>query len=126
MSSSAGLLSPGAFEAKAIFFGLLMAFGGGITHLTLHSDATSIIGQRVVIFEVGLLIEDIRDLVYRFNRDVVFSLSPRSTNRVVHSIAKLALINPCPVFWVDDCHPGVWNLILEETSSVLQSFLVDE
>ncbi|KAL5746461.1 hypothetical protein ACOSP7_027607 [Xanthoceras sorbifolium] len=44
MSSFAGLFSPSTAEAeaKSIFFGLLMAFEGGITNLTLNSDATSI------------------------------------------------------------------------------------
>ncbi|KAL5811350.1 hypothetical protein ACOSQ4_027918 [Xanthoceras sorbifolium] len=105
MSSFAGLFSPSTAEAKSIFFGLLMAFEGGITNLTLNSDATSII-----------------DLIRSFNGKVVFSFSPRSTNRVTHSIVKLALVNFCNMFWVDDCHPNVRNLILEDSSSILYSF----
>ncbi|KAL5744523.1 hypothetical protein ACOSQ2_027639 [Xanthoceras sorbifolium] len=123
MSSSDGLLAPGAAKAKAIFFGLLMAFEGGFLHLLLHSGAASIIdminGKSVVLSEIGLLIEDIRDHVLRFNGDVMFSFSPCSANRIAHSIAKLALINPGPFFWVDDCHHSVRNLIIEDSSSVL-------
>ncbi|KAL5746239.1 hypothetical protein ACOSP7_027385 [Xanthoceras sorbifolium] len=80
MSSSDGLLAPGAAKAKAIFFGLLMAFEGGFLHLLLHSGAASIIdminGKSVALSEIGLLTEDIRDHVRRFNGDVMFSFSP--------------------------------------------------
>ncbi|KAL5790424.1 hypothetical protein ACOSQ2_005312 [Xanthoceras sorbifolium] len=41
MTSFTGLLSPAVAEAKAILFGLLMAFEGGFSKMSLNSDAAS-------------------------------------------------------------------------------------
>ncbi|KAL5788330.1 hypothetical protein ACOSP7_005279 [Xanthoceras sorbifolium] len=100
-----------------------MAFEGGISKLSLNSDAASVIdllnGESLVLSEVRLLVGDIMDLMRRFNRVVLFSYSSRSANRVVHSIAKLTLNNSCHVFWVDDCHPSLRNLIFADSISSL-------
>ncbi|KAL5744009.1 hypothetical protein ACOSP7_026871 [Xanthoceras sorbifolium] len=119
MTSFEGVLSPAAAEAKAICFGLLMAFEGGMAKFSLNSDAANVIRfldeDAVSLSEVGLLIEDIKDLVRRFNGDVSSAYSPRSTNWVAHSPAKLALDNICNVFWMQDSHPSIRNLIVEES-----------
>ncbi|KAL5790509.1 hypothetical protein ACOSQ2_005397 [Xanthoceras sorbifolium] len=118
MTSFAGLLSPAVAEAKAILFGLLMAFEGGFPKLLLNSYSITVInvlnGSNLLFSELGLMVEDIHHLVHRFKGEVSFSHSPCLTNRVAHSLAKLALIDFC-----DDCHPSIRYLILEDLSLLL-------
>ncbi|KAL5845919.1 hypothetical protein ACOSQ3_009443 [Xanthoceras sorbifolium] len=102
MTSFAGLFSPTIAKAKAILFGLPMAFKGGISKLALNADSASIIndlnGNNLMFSGMGLMVEDIHHLVHQFNGEFSFSFSPRSTNRVAHSLAKLVLIDFCYCF----------------------------
>ncbi|KAL5753861.1 hypothetical protein ACOSP7_022081 [Xanthoceras sorbifolium] len=97
MVSFAGLLSPAAAKAKAILFGFLMDFKCGFSKVSLNLCVAFVIndlnGDSLLLSEVGLLVDDIKDLVHRFNGEVSFSHSLRSANRVAHSLAKLALVN---------------------------------
>ncbi|KAL5840916.1 hypothetical protein ACOSQ4_013524 [Xanthoceras sorbifolium] len=103
-----------------------MAFEGGISKLSLNSDAASTIndlnGDSLLLSEVALMVEDIKDLVHRFNGEVSFTHSSRSTNRVVHSLTKLALVEIFHRIWVDDSNPSIRNLILEDSIFVMFSF----
>ncbi|KAL5769018.1 hypothetical protein ACOSQ2_015801 [Xanthoceras sorbifolium] len=120
MTSFAGLLFPVASKVKAIFFSFLMAFEGGLSKVSLNSDATSIINifnrDFSIFSKVCLLVDDIKDPVHRFNEDVSFSHSPGTANRIAHSLTKLALNEFFHVIWVDDSHPSLINLILEESN----------
>ncbi|KAL5782307.1 hypothetical protein ACOSP7_007336 [Xanthoceras sorbifolium] len=123
MTSFAGTLSPVVVEAKAIMFGLLISFEGGFFKLTLNSNSLSVVnnisGRNLLCSELGLMVEDIHQLVSNFQGEIVFSFAPRSTNRVAHYLSKLALENLCYCFWVDDAHSSVRNLLLEDSSHLL-------
>ncbi|KAL5745412.1 hypothetical protein ACOSP7_026558 [Xanthoceras sorbifolium] len=81
-------LAPDVAEANAIFFGLSLA-----CHVTDASSVISLLNRRCVRLSViELIVDDIHDLMYRFDCLVNFSHVLRVANRVTYFLAKLALV----------------------------------
>ncbi|KAL5779492.1 hypothetical protein ACOSQ2_010229 [Xanthoceras sorbifolium] len=104
-----GALAPDMAEAKAILFGLSIACQSGLKVDHLEYDASTIISmlnkRSVRLSAIGLIVDDISNLLRHFNCVVEFSHVPRIANRVAHSLAKFAFVEDQQLVWVEDFPP---------------------
>ncbi|KAL5812922.1 hypothetical protein ACOSQ3_027872 [Xanthoceras sorbifolium] len=110
-----GLLDPAIAEAKAIFFGLSLAVDRGLLDLVIESDCAQVIkllnDNTVVRSDIGLVLNDIREILRLSSPRFSFVHIRRSGNLVAHSLAKLAVSKVDCCVWVNDFPPCVGSLI---------------
>ncbi|KAL5833791.1 hypothetical protein ACOSQ3_017465 [Xanthoceras sorbifolium] len=86
-----GVLPPDITEAKAIFFGFYLAQQIGVLVGVLKSDALSVISllnkKGSPLSAIGLVLDDIFDILNGFSNVVNFVHVPRGANRATHSLA---------------------------------------
>ncbi|KAL5744808.1 hypothetical protein ACOSQ2_027924 [Xanthoceras sorbifolium] len=93
-------------EAKAIFFSLNMAPRLGVSIGILEYDALFVISLLVkrstTLSSIGIVLDDIYDILNGFCSGVIFDYVLRGANRVAHSLTKLAFVEECQAVWMND------------------------
>ncbi|KAL5779688.1 hypothetical protein ACOSQ2_010425 [Xanthoceras sorbifolium] len=94
-----------------------LAAESGLLPATVESDSLSVINlilsDSPIRSEIGLVIKDILELkvLYGFS-SFVFSL--RSTNRITHNLAKMALVHALDIILLEEVPPNIRVLVQEE------------
>ncbi|KAL5766400.1 hypothetical protein ACOSP7_017017 [Xanthoceras sorbifolium] len=114
LKSLDGNLSPAVVEAQALLYGMQLASESRLLPAVVESDSGSVINLLLsgysVQLEIGLVLDDILSLRDSFDFiDVVFS--SRSTNKVAHSLAKMALSHGLDLVLIEEVSPGLSKLI---------------
>ncbi|KAL5810335.1 hypothetical protein ACOSQ3_027035 [Xanthoceras sorbifolium] len=97
-------LPPSKAEASAIHLGMKLAAEAGLLPAIVESDSLSVI---------GLVIEDILELKAHYGFSS-FVLSPRTSNRVAHSPAKMAIVHAIDVVLLEEVPHGIKLLVQKE------------
>ncbi|KAL5861560.1 hypothetical protein ACOSQ4_002856 [Xanthoceras sorbifolium] len=106
--------SPSLAKSVAIHSGMLLAAESGLLPAIMESDAQSVINLILagssIRSEIGLVIDDILDLKSRFDF-TCFSFALRSSNRVAHCFAKMALVHALDVVLFEEAPPSLQYLV---------------
>jgi hypothetical protein len=116
--------APDVAEALAILRGLRLALEIGLVSASLDSDALAVVNlianKSTPCSEIGVVIHDnylfFIFLFYFLLRPCFNSINfvPRVSNKVVHSLAKLALGYVGEFVWLEDCPLSVESLVLDD------------
>ncbi|KAL5811138.1 hypothetical protein ACOSQ4_027706 [Xanthoceras sorbifolium] len=105
-NSSDDVIMSGIDFISAIFFGLSLAVDRGLLDLVIESDCAQVIkllnDNTVVRSDIGLVLNDIREILRLSSPRFSFVHIRRSGNLVAHSLAKLAFSKVDCCVWVND------------------------
>ncbi|KAL5763949.1 hypothetical protein ACOSQ2_016543 [Xanthoceras sorbifolium] len=106
-------------EAWALLYRMQLASEAGLLPTVVESDSSSVINlflsRSSIRAEIGLVFDDI--LTLRDSFDFVnFVFSPMSTNKVTHSLAKMALVHDVDLILMEEVPPGLSRLVKEEAT----------
>ncbi|KAL5843820.1 hypothetical protein ACOSQ4_009778 [Xanthoceras sorbifolium] len=110
-------LDPCIAEAKAIVIGMQLAVEAGLLPTMVESDSLSVINLISfgvqICSDIGLIIEDIAKLKLQHEFSS-FIFSPRASNNMAHSFAKMAVSHAIDVILIEDVPPNIRSLVQEE------------
>ncbi|KAL5788038.1 hypothetical protein ACOSP7_004987 [Xanthoceras sorbifolium] len=97
---------------------MVLTSESGLLPALVESDSSTVINlilsMASIHSEIGMIINDILDLQDSFDF-VKFVFSPRSTNKVAHSLAKMTLVHDIDLVLMEEVPPGLSRLVQEES-----------
>ncbi|KAL5803010.1 hypothetical protein ACOSQ4_031315 [Xanthoceras sorbifolium] len=109
--------SPAVAEARVILYGMLLAVDASVLPTLVKFDSACVINlitiRSLVRSEIGLILDDIFNLSdsYAFN-SFIFSLN--NSNKVIHSLVKLALVDIDEIVLMGEVPSGLFRLDQED------------
>ncbi|KAL5766302.1 hypothetical protein ACOSP7_016919 [Xanthoceras sorbifolium] len=104
--------------AQAIHHGMVLPAESSLLPALVESDSFLVINlillRAPIRSEIGLIIDGILDLQDSFGF-INFVFSPRSTNMVAHSLAKMALVHAIDIVLMEEVPPSLSRLVQEKS-----------